>query len=207
MYRSSRRFPRAALSSVDENRTGVLAKVQLLHPETRDSAKNACPSTLHIGYAETTEAVWNPATDFAPQKEDVRICTEKLTGKCIANAIRLAVQRADVKPEDVAFVMANGYGSKFHDRIEAEAIASVLGNDVTVQSMQLPVTPWRVRGDFGRCIRFVARKRADSCDSEQHDARFGLSCETRNGCAASNGQKSRSGGELQLLRSGGRHRA
>ncbi len=131
--------PAHAYRPFDENRSGgVLAEgAGSCILETRDSAeKRDVPVHASIiGYAETTEAVWNPATDFAPQKEDVRICTEKLTGKCIANAIRLAVQRADVKPEDVAFVMANGYGSKFHDRIEAEAIASVLGNDVPVTTI------------------------------------------------------------------------
>ena len=85
-----------------------------------------------IGYGEASEAVWNQATDFAPQTEDVRIDVEKFKGTSIVNAIRLAMERAEVKAEDLAFVMAQGLGSQYHDRIEAEAIAAAVGKDVPV---------------------------------------------------------------------------
>ncbi len=102
--------------------------------ETRESAEKRGVSVYGtvLGYGEATEAVWNPGMDFAPQKEDVKIQVEKFTGSCIENAIRLALERAEVKPEDLAFVMANGLGSKFHDQKEAEAIEKTIGSDVPV---------------------------------------------------------------------------
>lgn len=120
----------------DVNRSGMVvgecAGTTVL--ETRDSAEKRGVSIYGkvLGYGEATEAVWNPTLDFAPQKEDVTIQTEKFTGKCIENAIRIALERAEVKPEELAFVMANGLGSKFHDQMEAEAIAKVVGNEVPV---------------------------------------------------------------------------
>ena len=54
------------------------------------------------------------------------------TGKCISNAIKLAMERSGLKPEDLAFVMAHGLGSQFHDQKEAEAIAATVGSDIPV---------------------------------------------------------------------------
>ncbi len=85
-----------------------------------------------LGYGETAEAVWNSGTDFAPQQEEVKINVEKFTGKCISNAIKLAMERSGLKPKDLAFVMAHGLGSQFHDQKEAEAIAATVGSDVPV---------------------------------------------------------------------------
>lgn len=102
--------------------------------ETRESAeKRDVPIYGKIlGYGETAEAVWNPGTDFAPQQEEVKINVENFTGKCISNAIKLAMERSGLKPEDLAFVMAHGLGSQFHDQKEAEAIAATVGSDVPV---------------------------------------------------------------------------
>lgn len=102
--------------------------------ETRESAeKRDVPIYCKIlGYGETAEAVWNSGTDFAPQQEEVKINVEMFTGKCISNAIKLAMERSGLKPEDLAFVMAHGIGSQFHDRKEAEAIAANVGSDVPV---------------------------------------------------------------------------
>lgn len=120
----------------DVNRSGLVlgecAGTTVL--ETRESAEKRGVTVYGtvLGYGEATEAVWNPGMDFAPQKEDVKIQVEKFTGKCIENAIRIALERAEVKPEDLAFVMAHGLGSKFHDQKEAEAIAKTVGSDVPV---------------------------------------------------------------------------
>jgi len=102
--------------------------------ETRESAekRNVPAYAKVLGYGETSEAVWNPGMDFAPQAEEVKINVEKFTGKCIANAMKLALERSGLKAEDLAFVMAHGLGSKFHDQKEAEAIAAVVGSDVPV---------------------------------------------------------------------------
>ena len=42
------------------------------------------------------------------------------------------MERAGIKAEDLAFVMAEGLASKYHDRKEAEAIAAVVGSEVPV---------------------------------------------------------------------------
>lgn len=110
--------------------------------ETRESAEKRGVSVYAsvLGYAETAESVWNgtagaESASENEKSESVKIDVQKFSGKCISNAVRLAMERAGVKPEDIAFVMANGYGSVFHDRIEAEAIASVLGNEVPVTTV------------------------------------------------------------------------
>lgn len=61
------------------------------------------------------------------------------TGKAIRNSIRLALQRADLTPNDIGFVNADGIGAEYDDRIEAESIQHVLGN--------VPVTS--NKGNFG----------------------------------------------------------
>ncbi|MBQ9455343.1 MAG: beta-ketoacyl synthase N-terminal-like domain-containing protein [Thermoguttaceae bacterium] len=102
--------------------------------ETRESAeKRGVPVYGKVlGYGETAEAVWNSGLDFAPQQEEVKINVEKFTGKCIFNAIKLAMERSGLKSEDLAFVMAQGLASKFHDQKETEAIAAAVGSDIPV---------------------------------------------------------------------------
>ena len=55
------------------------------------------------------------------------------TGTAIERAIRLALQRADLKPSDIGLVNPDGLGSDHDDRIEAEAIRATLG-DVPVSA-------------------------------------------------------------------------
>ncbi|MDR2438001.1 MAG: beta-ketoacyl-[acyl-carrier-protein] synthase family protein [Planctomycetaceae bacterium] len=61
------------------------------------------------------------------------------TGNAIRNSIRFALQRASLTPNDIGFVNADGIGTEYDDRIEAEAIQDVLGN--------VPVTS--NKGNFG----------------------------------------------------------
>lgn len=128
--------PKRAYCPFDENRSGLVLGEGggFAIIETRESAeKRDVPVYGRVlGYGETSESVWNSGTNFAPQPEDVRIDVQKFTGKSIVNAIQLAMSRAGVKPEELAFVMAHGLGSRFHDRIEAEAIAKAVGSDVPV---------------------------------------------------------------------------
>lgn len=128
--------PKTAYRPFDAERSGLVfgecgASTIL---ESRASAEKRGVPVLGtvLGYGEASEAVWNSATDLAPQTEDVRINVEKFKGTSIVNAIRLAMERAEVKAEDLAFVMAQGLGSQYHDRIEAEAIAAAVGKDVPV---------------------------------------------------------------------------
>jgi 3-oxoacyl-[acyl-carrier-protein] synthase II len=61
------------------------------------------------------------------------------TGAAIQRAIRMALQRADMKPSDIGLVNADGLGSDHDDRIEAESIRATLG-DVPVSA---------TKGNFG----------------------------------------------------------
>ena len=61
------------------------------------------------------------------------------TGSSIQRGIRMALQRADVKPSDIGFVNPDGLGTQHEDRIEAEAIRATLG-DVPVSA---------TKGNFG----------------------------------------------------------
>ena len=131
--------PAAASRPFDAKRDGVVlgeaAGTCIL--ETRESAlRRDVPIYATIcGHAETAEAVWNPALDGAPQKEDVRIDRAKFTGKSIRNAIQLAMQRAGITAGDLAFVMACGNGTVHGDAVEAAAIHDTLG-DVPVTAIK-----------------------------------------------------------------------
>ena len=61
------------------------------------------------------------------------------TGSAIQRSIRLALQRADLKPSDIGLVNPDGLGAGHDDRIEAEAIRATLG-DVPVSA---------TKGNFG----------------------------------------------------------
>ncbi|MBE6428010.1 MAG: hypothetical protein E7028_05405 [Planctomycetaceae bacterium] len=128
--------PKLAYRPFDEERGGLIlgecAGCAIL--ETRESAEKRGVEIYGkiLGYGETSEAVWNSGTDFAPQQEDVQINVEKFSGKSIENALKIAMERAGIKAEDLAFVMAEGLASQYHDRKEAEAIAAVVGSEVPV---------------------------------------------------------------------------
>jgi 3-oxoacyl-[acyl-carrier-protein] synthase II len=61
------------------------------------------------------------------------LCKTRPTGQAIRQAIRLALRDAELSPQDIGFVNADGIGAEHDDRIEAEAIRDVLG-DVPVVS-------------------------------------------------------------------------
>ena len=60
-------------------------------------------------------------------------CTEgthkyKISGKAIKNCLKLVMQNAGIKPEEVSHVNANGWGTINEDALEAQAIAEILPN-------------------------------------------------------------------------------
>ena len=61
------------------------------------------------------------------------------TGEAIRRSIRWALKAADLQPEEIGFVNADGIGAEIDDRIEAEAIRDTLG--------QIPVVS--NKGNFG----------------------------------------------------------
>lgn len=65
--------------------------------------------------------------------DEPKLHDSKPTGESIRRSIRLALKDADLKPEDVGFVNAEGLGGEYEDRIEAEAIRDTLG-DVAVSA-------------------------------------------------------------------------
>jgi 3-oxoacyl-[acyl-carrier-protein] synthase II len=48
-------------------------------------------------------------------------------GRAIRQSLALALEAADLKPDDVGFVSANGLSTQQHDAVEAQAIREVLG--------------------------------------------------------------------------------
>ncbi len=65
--------------------------------------------------------------------DEPKLHDSKPTGESIRRSIRLALKDADLKPEDVGFVNAEGLGGDHEDRIEAQAIRDMLG-DVAVSA-------------------------------------------------------------------------
>ena len=60
-------------------------------------------------------------------------CTEgthkyKISGKAIKNCLKLVMQNAGIKPEEVSHINANGWGTINEDALEAQAIAEILPN-------------------------------------------------------------------------------
>ena len=85
--------------------------------ETAD-ARGAKPFARIIGFAQA----------FEPE-----LYKQPIRGQSIRQAIRKAMQDADCKPEELSHVNADGMGSVWEDKIEAQAICDVLG-DVPVTS-------------------------------------------------------------------------
>jgi 3-oxoacyl-[acyl-carrier-protein] synthase II len=59
------------------------------------------------------------------------------SGEGIERAMRLALERAELKPEDISGVWANASGHKYADPAERQAIERVFGSDVNVQMPKL----------------------------------------------------------------------
>ena len=128
-FTASRRDDPASLPRpFDANRCGSVlgegAGAFVLESREFAEARGATIYATVKGFAQTNE----------PTLHDTRP-----TGAAIQRSIRLALQRADLKPSDIGLVNPDGLGADHDDRIEAEAIRATLG-DVPVSA---------TKGNFG----------------------------------------------------------
>jgi 3-oxoacyl-[acyl-carrier-protein] synthase II len=86
---------------------------------------------LDRGAPIAAEVVGYGATDDA-----FHITEPDSQGRNMARAMRLAVEQACLKPEDIACINAHGTGTKLNDEIETRAIKSLLGE----HAYRVPVT-------------------------------------------------------------------
>ena len=90
-------------------------------------------------FAEARRATIYATVKGFAQTNEPMLHGPRPTGSAIQRSIRLALQRADMKPSDIGLVNPDGLGTEHDDRIEAEAIRSILG-DVPVSA---------TKGNFG----------------------------------------------------------
>lgn len=132
--------PAGAVRPFDARRDGVVfgegAATCVLESRESAAARGATVFGKILGWGESAEKAWNhPDGGLAPQEAPVALEPEMFTGVCIENAIRRAVETSGVAKDDLALVMACGYGSVHGDRVEAEAIRRVLG-DIPVTAIK-----------------------------------------------------------------------
>ncbi len=132
-------YPAGAVRPFDARRDGVVlgegAATCVLESRESAEARGVKIYGKILGWGESAEKVWNHADGMQTQQAPVVLRAEAFTGTCIENAIRVAVECAGVAKEDLAFVMACGYGSVHGDKAEAKAIHHVLG-DVPVTAIK-----------------------------------------------------------------------
>ena len=90
-------------------------------------------------FAEARGAMIYAAVKGFAQVNEPALHTTRTTGMAIRQSIRLALQRADMKPSDIGLISPEGLGVDHDDRIEAESIRAALG-DVPVSA---------TKGNFG----------------------------------------------------------
>jgi len=95
--------------------TTVMGMLALIYPGT----------VMHevLGYAITSDAQGVGLIDKS--------------GEGIERAMRLALERAELKPEDISAVWASASGHKYADPAERQAIERVFGSDANVQMPKL----------------------------------------------------------------------
>lgn len=113
--------PAEAVRPFDARRDGVVfgegAAACVL--ESRESAEKRGVK-IHgkiLGWGETSESAWNQPIGLQKQPENVALNPELFTGKSIENAIRRAVEHSGLKKEEIAFVVACGYGSLYGNKV------------------------------------------------------------------------------------------
>jgi 3-oxoacyl-[acyl-carrier-protein] synthase II len=110
--------PEHASRPFDLNRDGFVmgegAGIVILEELEAARARGAHIYAEVIGYAGTADA--HHITEPAPQ------------GAGLARAIRRALKKADLKPEDIDYVNAHGTSTKFNDRDESAALCTVFGD-------------------------------------------------------------------------------
>jgi 3-oxoacyl-[acyl-carrier-protein] synthase II len=106
-------------SPFDVNRDGFLmgegSGVLVIEREDKVKKRKAVPLALLSGWALVGDA-------HDPLEVDP-------TGKTIVHVIRLALERAGLKPKDVGYINAHGTGTRFNDLVESKAISEVFGQE------------------------------------------------------------------------------
>jgi len=116
--------PERASRPFDRDRDGLVdgegAAAVILERQDHAERRGVRPLARVVSYASFVEPV---SADKPP------------TGKAIRASIEQALKSADLKPDDVGYVSANGLSTTEHDRSEARAIRDVLG-DVPVIALK-----------------------------------------------------------------------
>ncbi len=137
--RASRPFDRDRDGFVIAEGAGILALETLEHAQQRDAEILA----EIVGYANTNDGYHYTAPD--PD------------GSGIAHAMRLAIQRAGISPEEISYINAHGTSTKTNDPIETKAIKSVFKD----HAYKLKVSS--TKSMTGHCIGATGAIEAISC--------------------------------------------
>lgn len=111
--------PHKASRPFDAERDGFVlgegSGILVLESKDHALARGARPLAILAGYGATADA--HHITQPAPE------------GEGGARAMRMAMERAGLKPEDVDYINAHGTSTPMNDKYETMAIKSVLGNE------------------------------------------------------------------------------
>jgi 3-oxoacyl-[acyl-carrier-protein] synthase II len=111
--------PKKASRPFDAQRDGFVmgegAAILVLESHESMQRRGARPLAELVGYSATSDA--HHLTDPSPN------------GFSAARAMKLAMERAGVRPEEIDYINAHGTSTPLNDRHETEAIKSALGED------------------------------------------------------------------------------
>jgi 3-oxoacyl-[acyl-carrier-protein] synthase II len=120
--KASRPFDRDRDGFVLSEAGGVLVLEELEHARARGAHIYA----EVIGYGATADAF--------------HITTPSEGGEGAARAMRLALQRARLKPSDIDYINAHGTSTPYNDRTESQAVKTVFGEDAPPMSSTKSMT-------------------------------------------------------------------
>jgi 3-oxoacyl-[acyl-carrier-protein] synthase II len=120
--KASRPFDRDRDGFVLSEAGGVLVLEELEHARARGAHIYA----EVVGYGATADAF--------------HITTPSEGGEGAARAMRLALQRARLKPSDIGYINAHGTSTPYNDRTESQAVRTVFGEDAPPMSSTKSMT-------------------------------------------------------------------
>jgi len=129
---------------------GEAAGVLVLETQDHATKRGADPYCMLAGFGSSHEVVMD---------EELGLCAMP-TPSAVAQAVKMALKQANVKPEDVGYVCAHGSGIIAHDRAEAEGIKMVFG-DRASKGGGLVVSG--IKGQTGNCVSASAGLEAAVC--------------------------------------------
>ena len=111
--------PQRASRPFDAGRDGFVigegAAILILESHESMERRGVGPLAELVGYAATSDA--HHLTEPSPE------------GRSAANAMKLAIQRAGIKTEEIDYINAHGTSTPLNDKQETQAIKSALGED------------------------------------------------------------------------------